>query len=275
MASLRYKEGDDYRLEYRSAEGRFGRLIELAENLARIPVHVMVVRNTPGILAARQATQKIPIVMADVGDPISLGFVQTLSRPGGNITGLSNATLELIRKRIELLVDTLPTTRRIAILSNSGDQNTPFQIAEAKAAARILNMATQVFDVRSENDIDHSLQQIAFSKPDGLLPLVNPLYRAIISPRIIPWAFKQRVPVMHAFREEVEAGGLMSYAADLSDHYQRVAAYVVRMLEGANPATTPVERPTRFELFVNLKAAQALGITIPPTILVRADRVIE
>jgi putative ABC transport system substrate-binding protein len=275
LAGLGYREGVHYSLEYRSAEGRFKRLQELADDLVRLPVHVMVVRNTPGMLAARKATQTIPLIMADVGDPVSLGFVRSLARPGGNVTGLSNSTLELIRKRLELLADTLPGIRHVAVLGNSGDQNTPYQLTEVDSAARTLGITARVFDVRSEASIDVVLQQIAASRPDALLPLVNPLYRASISPRIIPWAMKQRVPVMHAFREEVEAGGLIVYSADLSDHYQRVASYVVRILRGADPATTPVERPTRFELFVNLKTASALGITIPQLILARADNVIR
>jgi putative ABC transport system substrate-binding protein len=176
---------------------------------------------------------------------------------------------------LELLADTLPGIRHVAVLGNSGDQNTPYQLTEVDSAARTLGITARVFDVRSEASIDVVLQQIAASRPDALLPLVNPLYRASISPRIIPWAMKQRVPVMHAFREEVEAGGLIVYSADLSDHYQRVASYVVRILRGADPATTPVERPTRFELFVNLKTASALGITIPQLILARADNVIR
>jgi putative ABC transport system substrate-binding protein len=275
LAALGFKEGVHYLFEYRSAEGHFERLHDLADDLVRLPVQVIVVRNTPGILAARKATQTIPLIMADVGDPVALGFAKSLARPGGNITGVSNATLELLRKRLELLIDTLPSIRRIAVLGNSADQNTPFQLAEVHSAARQLRIDTQVYDVRTEVRISEVLAQIAASNPHALLPLVNPLYRSSISPRIVAWALKQRVPVMHAFREEVETGGLMMYAADLSDHYSRVASYVDRILKGAKPGDIPVERPTRFELFVNLKTARTLGITIPPLILARADRVIE
>jgi len=275
LARLGYREGVHYSLEYRSAEGRFEHLEELAKELARLPVRVIVVRNTPGVLAARKATQTIPLIMADIGDPVSLGFVKTLARPGGNITGLSNSTLELIRKRLETLVDMLPAIRHIAVLSNSGDQNTPYQLDEVTSAARRLKLTTQVFDVRSVASIDGALREIAAMNPDALLPLVNPIYRAAISPRIIPWALKYRVPVMHAFSEEVETGGLIAYAADLTDHYDRVASYVVRMLQGVDPSVTAVERPTRFELIVNLRTARTLGITIPAAIMVRADRVLE
>lgn len=275
LQKLGYTENRHYILEYRSAEGRFDRLPELARELARLPVSVMVVRNTPGTLAAREATGTIPLVMADVGDPVELGLVQSLARPGGNVTGVANATLELLRKRLELLIDALPGSRRIAVLGNSADQNTRYQISEVQSAAQRLRVEAQVFDARAANEVDDALRQIAAWKPEALLTLVHPIYRAIFSPRIIAWAAQQRLPVMHAFREEVEAGGLIAYSADLSDHYERVAGYVVRLLKGAQPATLPVERPTRFELSVNVRTARALGLAFPQSILARADRVVQ
>jgi putative ABC transport system substrate-binding protein len=275
LARLGYEDGKHYVLEYRSAEGQFDRLHTLATELVLLPVRVMVVRNTPGTLAGRQATRTIPLVMADVGDPVELGFVQSLARPGGNVTGPSNATLELLRKRLELLLDAFPSGHRIAILSNSADQNTPLQISEVQSAAARLRVELRVFDVRSEGGIDGALKQISAWKPNAMLPLVNPIYRSDISPRIVAWVPQHLIPVMHAFREEVEAGGLFAYSADLSDHYERVAVYVARLLNGADPATLPIDRPTRFELTVNLKTAKALGITFSHAVLARADRVIE
>lgn len=274
LEKLGLGENKHYVLEYRSAEGRFDRLPELARELVRLPVRVMVVRNTPGTLAAREATRTIPLVMADVGDPVELGFVQSLARPGGNITGVANATLELLRKRLELLIDVLPGARRIAVLGNSADQNTKYQISEVQSAAKRLRVELRVFDARAANAIDDAFEQIAAWKPEALLTLVHPIYRAIFSPRIVAWAVRERIPVMHAFREEVEAGGLVAYSADLSDHYERVASYVARLLKGADPATLAVERPTRFELTVNLRTARAIGIVLPQQILARADRVI-
>ena len=275
LARLGLIERKHYVLEYRSAEGQFDRLPALAVELAGLPVRVIVSRNTPGTLAARQATRSIPIVMADVGDPVELGFVQSLARPGGNITGLSNITLELLRKRLELLLDALPGTRRVAVIGNSGDQNTKYQISEVQSAAKRLQVELRIFDARSAAEIDPALRAVEAWKPDAVLTLVHPIYRAMFSPRIVAWSRERRIAVMHAFREEVEAGGLIAYAADLSDHYERVASYVARLLNGADPATLPVERPTRIELILNPQTALAIGVTFPQSILARADRIVE
>ncbi len=275
LKALGLEEGRHYAIEYRSAEGRFDRLSQLAAELVQLQVRVIVARNTPGVLAARGATSRVPIVMADVGDPLNLGFVKSLAAPGGNITGPSNATLELVQKRFEMLREMLPSLRRVAVLGNPADQNTPYQVAEANRAARTLAAESRVFDARDEARLDAALRDIAAWKPDAVLPLVNPLYRSIFSPRLIAWAPRLKLPVMHAFRDEVEAGGLIAYAADLTDHYQRVASYVQRLLAGGDAATLAVERPTRFELVLNLKTARTIGIAMPQPVLVRADRVIE
>jgi putative ABC transport system substrate-binding protein len=267
-------EGRDFVIEYRSAEGDFSRLPALAAELVKLPVRVIVARNTPGMRAAREATATIPIVMADVGDPVGLGFVQNLARPEANITGMSNATLELIQKRLEVLREAVSGLRRVAVLSNANDLNTPFQLAEVKRAAEQLGMEARNFDCRSVAQLGAVLEAIAGWRPQALLPLVQPLYRVFV-PRLAAWAGAQRLPVVFARDGDAERGGLIAYAADLSDHYLRVAKYVARLLAGAKPSELPVERPTRFLLSVNLKAARAQSIVVPQTILLRADRVIE
>jgi len=267
-------EGRDYRLEYRSAEGHFERLPALAAELAALPVQVIVARNTPGVRAARAATSQIPIVMADVGDPLGLGFVQNLARPEANVTGVSNATLELIQKRLEVMRELVPGLRRVAVLSNANDPNTPIQLGEVRKAAAQLGIEARNFDCRSVPQLGAVLDAIAAWRPQALLPLVQPLYRVIV-PNLVAWAGRQRLPAVFARGGDAESGGLVAYAADLSDHYLRVASYVARILAGAKPAELPVERSTRFLLSVNLKAAREQSISVPQPILLRADRVIE
>jgi putative ABC transport system substrate-binding protein len=274
LKSLGYDEGRHYVMAYRSAEGKFERLPELAAELVRLQVKVIVARTTPGTQAASRATSSIPIVMADVGDPLGLGFVKTLARPGGNITGPSNATLELLRKRLEILREIVPALGRVAVLGNADDPNTPFQVAEVSSAAKSLRVEMKVFDARSHAQLESALAQIAAWNPQGLLPLVHPL-RSAMSPRVVKWAAERRLPVVHAFGNEVEAGGLISYGADLSDQYRRVAVYVDKLLKGARASDLPVERPARYVLVVNLRTAKQIGLKIPPNMLARADKVIE
>jgi putative ABC transport system substrate-binding protein len=274
LKAIGYQEGRHYVLEYRSAEGNFERLPALAAELVKLPVRVMVARNTPGTKAARAATGTIPIVMADVGDPLALGFVGSLQRPGGNITGMSNSTIELLRKRLELLGELVPSLKRVAILGNSNDPNTPLQLAEVAQAAKAMRLETRVFDVRSLEGLPSVLDDLAAWKPQGMLPLVQPL-RPAMTPFIIQWGLRTRIPVIFAAYDDARAGGLMAYAADLSDQYYRVAMYIDRLLKGADAASLPVERPTRLVLSVNLKTARAIGIEVPRSLLVRADEVIE
>jgi putative ABC transport system substrate-binding protein len=266
------EEGRDYVIEYRSAEGKFDRLPTLATELVSLPVKVLVVRNTPGVNAARAATSRIPIVMADVGDPVGTGLVNSLVKPGGNITGVSNSRIELIPKRLEYLHEVVPTLRHLAVLANPDDQNMAFQLAELRAAAEKRGIEFRIFEARNTKQIETALEQMVSWKAQGVLPLVNPLR---FSERLIQWQAKHRVPVMFGYSTDTLDGGLMAYDADLSDQYQRVAIYVGKLLAGADPATLPVERPIRFELSLNLKTAKALGIKIPATLRIRADRVIE
>jgi putative ABC transport system substrate-binding protein len=270
----RLEEGRDFVLEYRSAEGDFSRLPDLAAELAKLPASVIVARNTPGVRAAREATTSIPIVMADVGDPLGLGFVKSLARPGGNVTGVSNATIELIQKRLEILRELRPGFKRLAVLSNAADQNTPLQLKDVRDAAARLRIAERNFDVASEARLEPALAEIKHWQPEGLLPLVNPIYR-LITPRLAAWTAAERIPAVFARDGDAEQGALAHYAADTADQYYRVAGYVRRILSGAKPAEMPVERPTRFSLAVNLKTARAMRFEVPPSILVRADKVIE
>lgn len=274
MKALGYEEGRHYALEYRSAEGRFERLPALAAELVRLPVRVLIARNSPGMQAARAATRTIPILMADVGDPLGLGFVKSLGRPEGNVTGLSNATVELIRKRIDILRELVPGLARLAVLGNADDPNTPLQVAEVGAAAKALALTTRVFDARDDAGLGRALADIEAWKPQALLPLVHPL-RAAMSPKVMRWGLERRLPVMPAFPDEVRGGGLLCFAADLSDQYRRLAIYVDRLLRGATPAELPVERPNRYTLSINLRTAQAIGIAIPNALLVRADEIVQ
>jgi putative ABC transport system substrate-binding protein len=274
MKALGYREGRDYDLDYRSADGDFDRLPGLAAEMVKRPVKVLLARNTPGVNAARARTATIPIVMVDVGDPLALGFVNSLSRPGANVTGLSNATIELLRKRLDLLREMLPGLRRVAVMSNSADPNTPLQLAEIAQAAKALGLETRVFDARSLEALPGVLQEAAAWKPHGVLPLVHPL-RPAMTPHLVRWTVRERLPVVFAAHGDAQAGGLASYGADLSDQYRRVAVYVERLLKGAKAAELPVERPTRLVLSVNLKTARAIGLDLPRGVLVRADEVIQ
>jgi putative ABC transport system substrate-binding protein len=272
LKSRGLEEGRHYVIEYRSAEGKFERLPALAAELVKLPVKVLVARNTPGVHAARAATTRIPIVMADVGDPVGIGLIKSLAKPGGNITGLTNARIELLPKRLEYLHDAVPALRRLAVLANPDDQNMSFQVSELRGAAGTRGIELRIFEARNAAQLDTALEQMVAWKPQAVLPFVNPIR---YSQRLIQWAAQRRVPVMFAYNTDPQAGGLMAYDADLSDHYQRVAIYVDKLLAGADPATLPVERPTRFELTLNLKTAKALGLKFPQSLLTRADRVVD
>lgn len=281
MAALRaglkrhgLEEGRHYVIEYRSAEVRLERLPALAAELVKLPVRVIVARNTPGVVAARAATTRIPIVMADIGDPVGMGLVQSLARPGGNVTGLTNARIELVPKRVEHLHDAVPGLRRLAALANPDDQNMAVQISELRAAAGKRGIEVRVFEARSAAQMATALDEVVAWRAQAALPLANPVFTAGMR-QLIDWAAQRRVPVMYYATADAAGGGLMAYDADLSDHYQRVANYVAKLLAGADPATLPVERPTRFELTLNLKTAQALGLKLPQSLLARADRLIE
>jgi ABC-type uncharacterized transport system substrate-binding protein len=274
LRELGYVDGRNITLEIRWAEGRNERLPELVAELVRLKVDVLVVATTPGALAAKNATRTIPIVLVAVGDPVGSGLVASLARPGGNVTGLSLLNQELSGKRLELLKEGLPRISRVAILTNPGNPIHATFWKETDTAAQTLGLQLQPISVRAPEDLDEAFRMAARGRADALLVFDDPLalgYRA----RLVALAAKHRLPTIYGFREFPDAGGLLSYGPKLPDQYRRSAAYVDRILRGAKPADLPVEQPTKFELVINLKTAKALGLTIPQSLLGRADEVIQ
>jgi putative ABC transport system substrate-binding protein len=274
MKELGYVEGKNVVYEYRSAEGQLDRLPQLAAELVKIPVKVMVVANTPGNLAAKKATTSIPIVMVAVGDPVRVGLVSNLGRPGGNITGFTNLTGQITAKRLQLLKELIPTATRIGMIGNPGDPNALVQIQDAEAAARELKVQLRVFTVQEAAQLEPAFEAAKTWRAQALIPLADSL-QGTLRARTIELAAKTRMPVMFTARADIEAGGLIAYGVDSAETYKRAAAYVDRILKGAKPGELPVQQPTKLELFVNLKTAAALNIKIPQVILVQADQVIQ
>ena len=274
LRELGYVEGQNISLEFRSAEGNFERLPDLAAELVRLKVDVIAAFTTPASLAAKQATKTIPIVMGPVGDPVGTGLVASLARPGGNVTGLSLIAPELAGKRLQLLKEIVPGASRVAVLSNPTVPYTGLAVRETETAARTLGVQLQPLEIRAPEDIDRAFEAAIRGRASALTVIEDPLvlrHRV----RIVALAAKSRLPAIYGFREVVEAGGLMSYAANLSDLYRPAAIYVDKILRGAKPADLPVEQPMRFELVINLKTAKALGLTIPQSVLIRVDQVIQ
>jgi len=275
LRDLGYVEGQNIAIEYRYAEEKFDRLPDLAAELVRLKVDVIVAASTPGIRAAKNATSTIPIIMTLSADPVPTGLVSSLARPGGNITGLSLVSGELSGKRLGLLKEVVPNLSRVAVLFDPANPASLFQLRETEAAAKVLGVQLQPLEVRGSNpDFERAFQATtrggagALITPDDLVILVH-------RTRIVEFAAKNRLPAMYGFRELTDAGGLMSYTANRSHLFQRAATYVDKILKGAKPADLPVEQPTKFELVINLKTAKALGLTIPPSVLGRADEVIQ
>ena len=277
LRELGYIEGQNIAIEYRYAEGRVDRLPALASELVRLKVDIIVVAGGGGlILAARNATKTIPIVMVGGGvDPVEAGFVESLAHPGGNVTGITNLTRELGGKRLELLKEAVPKVTRVAVLYEPA---TPANVLEVNedlpVAARALKMTLQPWEIRAADGFERVFAALSKERPDGLYVAGSPLLNNN-QKRIAGLALKSRLPSVYQSREAVDAGGLMSYSADLADSYRRVAYFVDRILKGAKPADLPVEQPTKFEFVVNLKAAKQIGLTIPPNVLARADKVIK
>jgi putative ABC transport system substrate-binding protein len=274
MKELGYVEGKSVVYEYRSAEGQLERLPQLAAELVKIPVKVMVVANTPGSLAAKKVTTTIPIVMVQVGDPVRVGLVSNLGRPGGNITGFTNLSGEIAAKRLQLLKEMVPTATRIGVIGNPGDPIALIQIQDAEAAARELKVQLRVFTVKEAAQLDPAFDAARSWQAQALMRLADPL-AASLRARTIELAAKTRVPMMYSSRADAEAGGLIGYGVDQVETYKRAAAYVDRILKGAKPGDLPVQQPTKLELAVNLKTAAALNLKVPQAILVQADQVIE
>jgi putative tryptophan/tyrosine transport system substrate-binding protein len=273
LHDLGYIEGKSIVIQYRSANWNRELLPDLAAELVDLKVDVIVAM--PGTYeAARDATKTIPIVAASLVDPVEEGLVMSLARPGGNITGPGWSTVELSGKRLELLTEAIPKLSRVAVLWTPTDQAAQRQWQEAQSAARRLRVTLRSLEVRDPNDFPKAFSAMTQKRPDALITFPSPLTSAY-RPIIIDFAIKQRLPTMFAIKADVEAGGLLSYAPSLTDTFRRAARYVDRVLKGAAPGDLPIEGPTRFELVINLKTAKALGLTIPPSVLGRADQVIE
>jgi putative ABC transport system substrate-binding protein len=272
-----YIEGQNIATEYRYAEGKVDRFPELAAELVRLKVDIIVVGGgDPPIRAAKNATKTIPIVMTGGGsDPVEAGLVESLARPGGNVTGITNLSIELGGKRLELLKDSVPKVARVAVLYNPTSPSSAHEVKEVlPVAARALRLAIQSWEVRAADGFERVFAALNKQRPDGLYVIGSSLMRAN-GKRIADFALKSRLPSVYGNRETVEAGGLMSYSADFADSYRRVAYFVDKILKGAKPADLPVEQPTKFELVINLKTAKQIGLTIPQSVLFRADKVIK
>ena len=272
-----YIEGQNIATEYRYLEGKRDRAPELAADLVRLKVDIIVVAAGLGtIQAAKNATKTIPIVMAGEGvDPVKAGLVESLARPGGNVTGLTYLQGELGGKRLELLKEAVPKLARVAVLYESASASAVLELKEIlPVSARALGLTLQPWEVRSADDFERVFAALNKQRPDGLYVSVGPLMQEN-GKRIASFALKSRLPSTYVYREDVDVGGLMYYGADRADSYRRVAYYVDRILKGAKPADLPVEQPTKFELVINLKTAKQIGLTIPQSMLYRADKVIK
>jgi putative tryptophan/tyrosine transport system substrate-binding protein len=273
LRELAWIDGRNLAIEYRWAEGRNERYAENAAEFVRLKVDVIVTSATPPTLAAKQATTLIPIVFAAVSDPVGTGLVASLARPGGNVTGLANQMSDTAGKKLEFLREVVPGLRRLAIMANVGNPASVLEMGEAQATARTLGLEVTTSEIRRAEDIAPAFEALK-DRADALYLCPDPLMNASRT-RINILAVGARLPTMHGVREYVEAGGLMSYGANISNQFRRVADFVDKILRGAKPADIPVEQPTKFDLIINLTAAKALGLDIPPTLLARADEVIE
>jgi len=274
LRELGYVEGRNFVIEYRSADGRPERFPSLASELVRLRVDLIVTRGTPAVLAAKKATGSIPIVLATSADPAGFGVVSGLARPGTNVTGLSTIAVELAAKRLELLKEAIPRIARIAELANMSSPASASQWRQIEVAARSLGLEPQLLDVRASADFARAFDTAINQRADAIIVANDTLTQSHLI-RIVDLSAKHRLPSIYASREFVDAGGLMAYGPNFTDLYRRAATYVDKILKGAKPADLPIEQPTKFELVINLKTAKALGLTIPPSVLARADQVIE
>lgn len=274
MRELGYVEGRNVVLEPRWADGHHDRMPSLVAELVDLKVNVIVAAATPANLAAKAGAGTIPIVMVAVSDPSRIGLVKSLARPGGSITGLSLLTPELSGKRLELLVEVTRQVRRAAVLNNPDNSSHAVFLQETLSAARGMQIQIHVLNARNPGEIEQAFQEAAKEGAQALIVFDDPVIWGHRK-QVVTLAAKARLPVMYGYSEFVDEGGLISYGPQRPDLYRRTAAYVDKILKGANPAELPIERPTRFELFVNLKTANALGVAVPQHVLLRADRVIE
>jgi len=275
LRELGWVEGKDVAIEYRYADGRADRLSELAAELVRLKVDVIFAASTAVAVAAKNATSTIPIVAPTMSNPVELGLVASVARPGGNVTGLSYSVgLEIFSKQLELLKETVPKVRRVAILSNPANPGHAGALRNVKVAARSLGAQLQLLEARGLNEFDGAFAAMARERAGALLVMSDPVFD-FHRTRLAELVAKSRLPAIYGQRSHTEAGGLMSYGVDLRDNFRRAATYVDKILRGAKPADLPVEQPTKFELVINLKTAKALNLTIPQSVLLQATEVIE
>jgi putative ABC transport system substrate-binding protein len=274
LRDLSYTEGKDIIVEYRDAKGDPARLGPLASDLVAQNVDVMVVVGGEATLAAKKASSTVPIVMAGASDPVRSGLVSSLARPGGNVTGLTTAGPESSAKRLELLKEIIPSVSRLAILAYTANPAYRLQVSEVEDAARAINLELQVFEIQQPNDLHTAFESVKKSRAGA----VNVLTSAFLSAHrktLVDIALRSKLPVIYNNTAFVEAGGLISYGPDILDNFRRAATYVDKILKGARPENLPVEQPRKFDLAINLKTAKQIGVTIPPHVLARADRVIK
>jgi len=274
LTGLGYVQGRNLEIDYRSANGEAERFSQLAAMLVAAKVDVIVTRGTLAVRAAQTASSTIPVVMAASGEPLTTGIVASLAQPGGNVTDLSAFTNELIPKRIELLTETIPGIKRVAFLQDMANPVSQSQWEELKSAAHSARLEAVLLDIRNSNELAPAFESASAQRVDALL-VGNDTVTQANRRQIVELAVQHRLPAIYATREFVEAGGLMVYAVDYADLYRRAAIYVDKIFRGAKPSELPVQQPDKFEFVINLKAAKALDVTVSPTLLARADEVIE
>jgi putative ABC transport system substrate-binding protein len=274
LRELGYVEGKNIIIEWRSAEEKLDRLPALAAELVRLKVDVIVAAGPATTRAAKEATVTIPIVMGFAGDPVGSGFVASLARPGGNITGLSTLAPEISGKRLELLKEIIPKLSRVAVFGNSTEPGNAQALKEIELAARALGVQFQYLEVRDPKDIETAFRAATKGRADAVLALNSPVLNSQRT-QVVELTVKSRLPTIYDRSEFVEDGGLMTYGVSSTDLFRRAATYVDKILKGRKPADLPVEQPIKFEFIINLKAAKQIGLTIPPNVLVRADKVIK
>jgi len=274
LRELGYEEGRNLSIELRFADGKLESLPALAAELVRLKVDAIVASTTPSIRAAQKATSTIPIVMSTVGDPVEAGFVASFARPGGNITGRTTQAPELMGKRVQLFKEAVPKLTNVAVLLDTRNTHEVHGFKEVTAAAQTLGIKLQSFEVRGLDEIEAAFAAMAVRRADGLMVFENAINNSFRK-RIVDLAARYRLPGMYPFRDFAEGGGFMSFGAAIIDNYRQAAVYIDKIFKGAKPANLPVEQPTQFELVINLKTAKALGLTIPPSVIQRADQVIE
>jgi putative ABC transport system substrate-binding protein len=274
LRDLGHVEGQNIVLEQRYAGGQFQKLPELAAELVRLKVDVLIVEGAPAAHAAKNATRAIPIVFTNAADPVGTGLVASLARPGGNITGLSDFNAGVVAKRLELLKEVVPAASRIAVLLNPANPTNPLQLKLTRAAASSLGVTLLAFEARRADDIDRAFVAIRTERPEALIVIGDPMLGSHRR-RIVDLSAKSRLPAIYSTRPSVDDGGLMSYGTNFEHLYRRAATYVDKILKGANPGDLPIEQPTKFELVINLKTTKTLRLPIPQSLLLRADQVID